>query len=56
MILIIFFNDTRNWTKGYIQGEVLKITVEHIPYSHEGKGKGKGKFHPRTSHEGPGGE
>jgi len=54
MILIISFNDNRNATKGCIQGEVLKITVEHIPYSHEGKGKGK--FHPRKSHEGPEGE
>jgi len=51
MILIISFNDTRIATKGCIQGEVPKITVEHIPYSHEPKAKGK--FRPRTSHEGP---
>ena len=54
MIHVISFNDTRNATKGRIQGEVLKITVEHVPYSREGKGKGK--VHPRISHEGPEGE
>lgn len=52
MTHIISFNDKRNATKGRIQGEVLKITGEHIPYTKEGKGKG----HSRTFHEGPEGE